>query len=79
LRNVTLEEYRIEEERLRTVEHFNIWTPSTTAKELTAFTRMGEQSFFPLAAEEADNYLGEVARLLNRIEGERCWAGELTG
>jgi hypothetical protein len=38
---------------------------------------MGKQSFFSLAAEEADHFVGEVARLLDRVEDER-WTGEFT-
>jgi hypothetical protein len=72
------EEYRIEEERLRAVEHFHIWTPYTTANKLTAVTRIGKVALFPFAAEEADHFLGEVARLLNRIEKESWWTGKLT-
>jgi hypothetical protein len=68
LRKVALEEYGVEEKWFRTVKNFNIWTPITTAKKLSAVTWMREKTFLPLAAEETDNFFGEIARLLNRVE-----------
>jgi hypothetical protein len=78
LRKIALQKYRVEEKRLWAVEPFDIRTPFTTTKKLTTVPRMWKESLLPLAAEEADDFFGEVARLLNRVEKERRWATVIT-
>jgi hypothetical protein len=65
---IALQEYRIEQERLRTVEHFNIGALIVTAEELTAVVRMREESPLSFTCKKAQDFLLKVACLLNRVE-----------
>jgi hypothetical protein len=75
---VTLEEYRIEKEWFWTAVDVKLGLSFTTDDEFAAITWVRMKSCSSLASEEADDFLREVARLLNRIEGEGRRTGELT-
>jgi hypothetical protein len=77
LRKVTPEEQRIEEKWVRAVVNFDLSLSFTTDDKLTTITWVRVKSYPFLASEEADDFLWDVARLLNWVEEKWRWAGEV--
>jgi hypothetical protein len=77
LRKVTPEEQRIEEKWVWAVVNFDPSLSFTTDDKLTTITWVRVKSYPSLASEEADDFLWDVARLLNWVEEKWRWAGEV--
>jgi hypothetical protein len=77
LRKVTPEEQRIEEKWVRAVVNFDLSLSFTTDDKLTTITWVRVKSYPSLASEEADDFLWDVAGLLNWVEEKWRWTGEV--